>query len=70
MVSVFLSLKSIGGFVSAFGRHVNSSTESDNNLETKKGGIAVSLDILHENWKSGQSLYLPPSVKICKFNEL
>ena len=26
--------------------------------------------MLHENRKSGQSLYLPPSVKICKFNEL
>ena len=26
--------------------------------------------LLHENRKSGQSLYLPPSVKICKFNEL
>ena len=60
LVSLFLSLKSIGGFVSGFVRHVNSSTKNDNNLETKKGGITI----------SGQSLYLPPSVKICKFNEL
>ena len=41
LVSLFLSLKSVGGFVSGFVRHVNSSTKNDNNLETKKGGITT-----------------------------